>query len=90
MLFFPNRMDPDPGGGSGRSTQISGSLNIEGPLTKASSSFVYLEARRRTTWRAWKGKVEGTQSEKGNIFKDSLLLTLEGFSRGPGRHQAKS
>lgn len=58
MLHFPNRMDPDPGGGSGRSTQISGSLNIGGALTKHSSSFVYLEARKRTRWRAWNGKVE--------------------------------
>ena len=34
MLHFPSKMDRDPGGGSGRSTQASGTLNFEGALKK--------------------------------------------------------
>lgn len=69
MLHFPSRMDPESGGGSGGSTQVSGPCNIEGALTKASSSFMYLEAWRRTRWKAWNGKVEGTQLEKGKYLQ---------------------
>ena len=83
MLHFPSRMDPESGGGSGGSTQISGPCNIEGALTKASSSFMYLEAWRRTRWSAWNGKVEGTQLEKGKAeVLEDIMQSLR--QRNPG------